>query len=211
MRLPATIFSLLIFLASAVVHAEVYPSPESANALKVGDSAPNFTVRKADGSPFNFKPEHLTRPQVLIFYRGGWCPYCNLQLSDLHTVEPKLRARGFDVLFFSTDRPDRLYSSPKEKHLSYTLLSDSELKAAEALHIAYHVDETTYAEELAYGVDLEKTTGTTLHELPVPSVFIVDTTGVIRYVYSNPDYTVRLSADELWEAAMPLTGQSGKH
>ncbi len=207
MPAPAAFCSLFLILSSAVVHADVYPSPEAVRPLQVGDRAPAFLVRHTDGSPFQFSPERLTRPQVLIFYRGGWCPYCNMQLSDLHTVEPKLRAKGFDVLFFSTDRPAILYSSPREKHLPYTLLSDSELKAAEALHIAYHVDDATYAKDLEYGVNLEKTTGTTLHELPVPSVFIVDSKGMIRYVYSNSDYTVRLSADALWDAAMPLMGK----
>ena len=205
MRLRISLFGLLLTVLTATVRAEVYSSPQNAHPLKVGEAAPSFTVRRASGSPFAFSPAHLSRPQVLIFYRGGWCPYCNTQLSDLHTVEPKLRAKGFDVLFLSTDQPSLLYSSPKEKNLPYTLLSDSELKAAEALHIAYHVDDATYAKQLQYGVNLEQTTGTTLHELPVPSVFIIDSKGIIRYVYSNPDYTVRLSADDLWAAATEAT------
>jgi len=78
------------------------------------------------------------------------------------------------------------------------------LKAAQAFHIAFHLDDQKYAQQLKYGVDLEKTTGTKAHALPVPSVFIVDASGVIRFVYSNPDFRVRLSADELWKAALPL-------
>jgi peroxiredoxin len=203
------VFALAGLLLSSVsarpALAEVANDPASAKALAVGASAPGFTVRRENGSTYLFDPSHLSRPQVLIFYRGGWCPYCNMQLADLHEVEPKLRQSGFDVLFLSSDKPTLLYTSPKDKHLPYTLLSDNELKAAEAFHIAYHVDADTYAKELQYGVDLEKTTGTTLHELPVPSVFIIDTSGTIRFVYSNPDYKVRLSADDLWAAAKSLT------
>jgi peroxiredoxin len=66
-----------------------------------------------------------------------------------------------------------------------------------------HLDDATLAKMQSYGVDLDTTTGEALHELPVPSVFIIDTTGIIRYVYSNPDYTVRLGADALWTAAQP--------
>jgi peroxiredoxin len=127
-----------------------------------------------------------------------------MQLNDLRLVEPKLRASGFEIVFLSTDKPQLLYTSPKEKNLSYTLLSDNELHAAEAFHIAYKVDDATYARQLQYGVDLEKTTGTQKHELPVPSVFIIDKSGIIRFVYSNPDYTVRLGADALWDAAKPF-------
>jgi peroxiredoxin len=88
--------------------------------------------------------------------------------------------------------------------IHYTLLSDSQLDAAKAFHVAYHVDDATLAKMREYGVDLEATTGTKQHELPVPSVFIIDTSGTIRFLYLNPDYKVRLGADALWEAAQPL-------
>ncbi|HEY0749103.1 MAG TPA: peroxiredoxin-like family protein, partial [Steroidobacteraceae bacterium] len=198
--------TLLVALTGAESFAAVFDSPAAAKALQIGDSAPPFSVKRADGAPFVFSPDHLVKPQVLIFYRGGWCPYCNMQLADLHEVESRLRQSGFDVLFLSTDKPELLYTSLKDqnKNLPYTLLSDNELKAAEAFHIAFHVDAATYAKELQYGVNLEQTTGTTLHELPVPSVFIIDKSGKIRFVYSNPDYTVRLKAHDLWVAAQPL-------
>jgi peroxiredoxin len=139
----------------------------------------------------------------VLFYRGGWCPYCNSQLSDLRLVEPKLRQSGFEIVFLSTDRPAILYSSPKAEDIHYTLLSDSRLEAAKAFHIAYRLDGATLANMKKYGVDFDSTTGEPLHELPVPSVFIIDKTGTIRYVYSNPDYKVRLGADALWSAAQP--------
>jgi peroxiredoxin len=126
-----------------------------------------------------------------------------MQLNDLRLVEPKLRALGFEIVFLSTDRPEILYSSLKATDIRYTLLSDSRLEAANAFHVAYHLDEATIAKQKQYGVDLEATTGTTQHELPVPSVFIIDTTGTIRYVYSNPDYKVRLASDALLTAALP--------
>ena len=198
------IFALCSLLLLASAQADIPAGPSAVKPPVVGDRAPEFTVRHTDGTPYRFSPDHLVRPQVLIFYRGGWCPYCNMQLNDLRLVEPKLRASGFEILFFSTDRPALLYSSLKEQNITYTLLSDSEMQAAEAFHIAYHVDDATYAAELKYGVDLEKTTGTKKRELPVPTVFILDSSGIIRFVYSNPDYKVRLGADALWEAAKPL-------
>lgn len=183
--------------------AEFAADAQAARPLKIGDRAPDFTVRKADGSAYAFMSHDLQRPYVIIFYRGGWCPYCNAQLADLHTVEPRLKSSGFEVLFLSTDRPELLYTSLKVENqtLPYTLLSDNELRAAQAFHIAYHLDDKAFAEQLKWGVNLEQTTGTTRHALPVPSVFIVDRSGVIQYVYSNPDFRVRLHADALWQAA----------
>lgn len=196
----------ILFVQNA--RADLAPSAESAHALEVGAVAPDFTASRVDETKYVFSAKRLTSPVVLIFYRGGWCPYCNAQLADMHTVEPKLRAAGFETLFVSTDRPQILYSSLKAPTqplaTSYTLLSDPELHAAQAFHIAFHLDDRLYAEELKWGVDLEKTTGTKAHALPVPSVFIIDQTGIIRFVYSNPDFRVRLSAADLWKAAAPL-------
>jgi peroxiredoxin len=124
-----------------------------------------------------------------------------MQLSDLRLVEPTLRERGFEIVFLSTDRPEILYSSLKATDIHYTLLSDSHLGAAKAFHVAYRLDDATLALQRKYGVDVDKTTGNTLHELPVPSVFIIDTTGTIRFVYSNPDYKIRLGAEALMAAA----------
>jgi peroxiredoxin len=198
----ACALGLLLGLLASVAHAEFAPKAEAAQPLKVGEHAPDFTARHADGTTYTFKAANLQRPHVLIFYRGGWCPYCNAQLADLRTVEPKLRASGFEVLFLSSDRPELLYTSLKTQHIPYTLVSDPGLQAAQAFHIAFRLDDQQYAEELKWGVDLEKTTGTKDHALPVPSVFIIDISGTIRYVYSNPDFRVRLAANDLWRAAL---------
>jgi peroxiredoxin len=207
LRTWACIGLLSMALFSSFARAEFAPIAESAHPLRVGDRAPDFRAIRADGTAYSFSSRHLNRPYVLIFYRGGWCPYCNAQLSDLRTVEPKLRAAGFEVLFLSTDRPELLYSSLKDQKVSYTLLSDPGLSAAQAFHIAFHLDDQHYADQLKWGVDLEKTTGSKAHALPVPSVFIIDTSGFIRFVYSNPDFRVRLSAQELWKAAVPLSSE----
>lgn len=196
-----TVWSGLLF--PQLAFAEFAARAEAARPLKVGERAPAFIVSRADGSRYAFAARHLSKPYVLIFYRGGWCPYCNMQLADMHLVEPRLRDAGFEVLFLSTDRRELLYTSLKNPDIDYTLLSDPGLIAAQAFHIAYHLDDAAYAEQLKWGVDLEKTTGTHAHALPVPSVFIVDRMGIIRYVYSNPDFKVRLSAQELWNVAKP--------
>lgn len=183
--------------------ADIPTDPKQVHPLPVGTEAPPFAGTMTDGQVRHFAPHGYQRPTIVIFYRGGWCPYCNMQLSDLRTVEPKLKEEGFEIVFLSTDRPEILYSSLKAEDIHYTLLSDSHLEAAMAFHVAYKLDAATLAMQKKYGVDLDKTTGTSLHELPVPSVFIIDTTGTIKYVYSNPDYTIRLKGTELLVAAQP--------
>jgi peroxiredoxin len=198
------LIGLLGMLVAVPTLAGIPDSPQQVQALSVGERAPIFAARTTDGALRTFLPDSYKKPTVVLFYRGGWCPYCNAQLSDLHLVEPKLRKSGFEIVFLSTDRHELLYSSLKATDIHYTLLSDSHLEAAKAFHVAYHVDDATLAKMREYGVDLEATTGTKEHELPVPSVFIIDTSGTIRFVYSNPDYKIRLGADALWTAAQPL-------
>jgi peroxiredoxin len=204
MRIFTWLFGLMATVIALTATADVPNDPTQVRPLSVGTRAPAFAAQTVDGKIRSFSPDGYRKPTIVIFYRGGWCPYCNTQLSDLRTVEPKLRARGFEIVFLSTDQPKLLYSSLKATDIHYTLLSDSHLEAARAFHVAYQVDDGTLAKMRDYGVDLEVSTGTTLHELPVPSVFIIDTLGTIRYVYSNPDYKVRLGADALWAAAEPL-------
>jgi peroxiredoxin len=205
MKIYPRLIGLLGMLVALPALAAIPDSPQQVQPLSVGARAPIFAARTTDGALRTFLPDSYRKPTVVLFYRGGWCPYCNAQLSDLRLVEPKLQKSGFEIVFLSTDRPELLYTSLKATDIHYTLLSDSHLDAAKAFHVAYHVDDATLAKMREYGVDLESTTGTKQHELPVPSVFIIDTSGIIRFVYSNPDYTIRLGADALWTAAQPLS------
>jgi peroxiredoxin len=204
MKFFPRLIGLLVILVAVPVFAGIPDNPQQVQPLSVGARAPLFAARTTEGALRTFEPDSWKKPVVVIFYRGGWCPYCNAQLSDLHLVEPKLRKSGFDIVFLSTDRPELLYTSLKATDIHYTLLSDSHLEAAKSFHVAYHVDDATFAKMREYGEDLEVTTGTKQHELPVPSVFIIDTSGTIRFVYSNPDYKIRLGADALWTAAQPF-------
>jgi peroxiredoxin len=132
-----------------------------------------------------------------------------MQWKDLRHAEPKLPAQGFEIAFLSTDRPEIVYLSLKAADIHYTLLFDSLLEAANVFHVAF-LDDSTIAKQKQYGVDHEATTGITQHALPVPSVFIIDTTDAIRYVYSNPDYKVRFVSDVLLAAALPYVPRNAK-
>jgi peroxiredoxin len=195
---------LLFLLGLTRALAGVPDDPTQVRPIEPGSEAPAFIAKEVDGATFRFDPAHLKHPVLLIFYRGGWCPYCNAHLHDLRLVEPKILALGYRVLFLSTDRPEILYSSLKEK-VNYHLLSDSNLDAARAFGIAYRLDDATFAKMKSFGVDLEATQGNGLRQLPVPSVFIVDHTGIVRFRYCNPDFRVRLDAASILAEARRAT------
>jgi peroxiredoxin len=197
-----TVAVCLLSVAAALVPAlgAVPDDPTQVVPVAVGAMAPAFVAHEVNGEPYAFKPMALTRPVLMIFYRGGWCPYCNAHLRDLRTVEPKVRALGYEVLFLSTDRPALLHSSLKEK-VHYHIVSDTEMAAARAFGVAYRLDAQTLKMMQTYGIDLDATQGTANHELPVPSVFIVDQHGIVRFRHFNPDYKVRLDAASVLKAA----------
>ena len=187
-------------------------SAEETTPLKTGDRAPSFTVRTVADEPYRFDPENLDRPTILISFRGGWCPYCNMHLSELRTVIPELNENGFDVLFLSNDRPDMLYSSLKMETqesingLDYVILSDADIDAAMALGTAFRTDKgmTDYLD--GKNRDYAGSSIGKHNALAVPAVYMIDTDGNIVYDFVNADYKVRLSAEDLLAAASELPG-----
>ena len=194
-----SVLCLLIAFGASAARAEIAASAEETSPLAAGLAAPAFTARNADGSNFVFDPGALERPAMLIFYRGGWCPYCNAHLAELRHIVPELQARGMDVYFLSADSPANLSSALKgeAEGLDYTLLSDARLGAAEAFGLAFRISDDYYQAAKDYGVDLEEASGETHHALPIPAAYLIDAAGMIRFAHSNPDYTVRVSAEEL--------------
>tara|TARA_R110000782_G_scaffold23918_1_gene62169 strand:- start:99 stop:776 length:678 start_codon:yes stop_codon:yes gene_type:complete len=212
--LPVTLVMLLGFsvvssLTARMGHADV-PIAESADQVKPlgsGDAAPRFLVRAVDGSPYEFNPQQLERPTVLLAFRGGWCPFCNTYLSEMRHVIPSIRELGVDVLFLSGDRPSQLFDSLSMQTqediagLDYTLLSDADAQAAVSLGIAFRASEATISRRHEKGDDIAGSAMMNHGVLPVPSVFAVDRNGIIRFAFTNADYKIRLPADELLAAA----------
>ncbi|MEL6368823.1 MAG: redoxin domain-containing protein, partial [Pseudomonadota bacterium] len=105
--------SLILFAAASLSVPAVADVPERAEdvtPISVGDSAPAFEVQGKDGETFAFDPVSHNGKTMVIFYRGGWCPYCNRHLAALRDVVPTLREAGVDILFLSADKPELLYS-----------------------------------------------------------------------------------------------------
>jgi peroxiredoxin len=182
---------------------------ESAGAVRPlggGDAAPRFVVRDVSGEPYDFDPRRLERPVVIVTFRGGWCPYCNMHLSELRNVMPDILSLGVDVLFLSGDRPELLYASLEQgtqddiAGLDYTILSDADAQAAIALGIAFRASARTIQRRHEKGEDIADSSMLRHGILPVPAVFVVGADGVIAYAFVEPDYKVRLPAEELLAA-----------
>lgn len=201
------LFAVLILLtASGSVFAQhqrtdIHPDANDVQPLLPGMTAPAFDVLDAQGKAVHFDPGKMSKPLVLSFFRGGWCPYCNLHLAEMRKAESELRDMGFDIWFISIDRPEVLYESLEQPDIGYTVLSDSKLDATRKFGLAFRVDDQTVERYLTYDIDLEDSSGEGHHVLPAPATFIIAQGGMIRFQYTNPDYTVRLHPDVLLAAA----------
>ena len=190
-------------------HADVpiAATAEDIQPLREGQDAPRFTVETVEGESFDFDPRRMERPAIVITFRGGWCPYCNMHLSELRHVLPDIEELDVDVMFLSGDRAELLYSSLDEETrkdidgLGYKLYSDANASAAVAFGIAFRASDSTIQRRRDKGQDIDRSSMDLHTVLPVPSVFAIDSDGVIRFAYSNADYKVRLPADDLLQVA----------
>ncbi len=211
-------FAILFFLSLVCSvsirhgHADV-PVAETADAIRplgAGAAAPRFTVETVDNEQFEFNPQNLKRPVVLLAFRGGWCPFCNMYLSDMRHVIPEISAMGIDVLFLSGDRPELLFASLNRETqediagLDYTILSDANAQAAIALGIAFRASARTVNRRNEKGEDIVGSSMDRHGVLPVPAVFAIDSHGITQFAYTNPNYKVRLPADDLLAAAREI-------
>jgi len=180
---------------------EIGVGSHSVRPLLPGTEAPSFSLTGLTGNVINVNPAELKKPLVITFYRGGWCPYCNLHLAELRKAEEALLAQGFDVWFISPDRPDSLYESLEEPDIGYTLYSDSSLDAAKSFGVAYQVDQSSLDSFFNGGLSLQKASGQQHSYLPAPGTFIIGLDGLIHFQYVNPNFKTRLDPNVLIAAA----------
>ncbi|NQV73810.1 AhpC/TSA family protein [bacterium] len=166
-----------------------------------GSKAPSFEALRPTGENFRFDSYSLRQGAILVFYRGGWCPYCNRQLAALQEVDDELVAMGYDLYFLSADSPARLSEGSLGPDVPFSLLSDNTMAVSTSYGIAYKVEQETIDRYKEGGLDLAEEAGYSHYLLPAPSVFVVDSAGIIQFQYTNPDFRVRLNNELLTTAA----------
>ena len=199
-------YLIIIALASAAIligeaGAQVAESPENIKPILTGTDVPQLILQDVNDNPFNLNEAIAKQPTILIFYRGGWCPYCTAQLSQLGEMEQDFLDLGYQIIAISPDTPDILKVDYSKFNVHYTLLSDGDMKAAKAFGLAYKVSDEYYKKLLSNGTDLEKASGEKHHLLPVPAAYVIGTDNKIKFQYVNPDYRVRVNARVLYVAA----------
>ena len=172
--------------------------PTEIAPLLIGEKIPTITLKSADDKNVDLTAVISDKKTILVFYRGGWCPYCNAHLAALAEAEKELLALGYQIIAISPDAPKNLKVTDDKEKLNYQLLSDSTGELSKAVGIAFQAPEN-YKPIVGKGSD-----GTNNSFLPVPAVFIVNTNAEIEFEHIAPNFKNRISNDLLIAVAKSL-------
>jgi peroxiredoxin len=166
------------------------------DALRKGDRVQDFILMDTHGNPTRLQQLLSRGPVVIAFYRGGWCPYCNIELRGLQRVLPQIQKLGASLVAISPQLPDHSLSTKVKNHLEFPVLSDVGNTMARRFGIVFRLPADLLAtyEALQHGLaTINGKNGAT--ELPVPATFVLNRHGVIQLAYVDEDYTRRLDPE----------------
>ena len=177
----------------------------TAPGLSVGDQAPDFELPDATGRPVRLSDMLRGGPVVLAFYRGDWCPYCNLTLHTWQERLAEVTAAGARLVAISPQRPSNALTMKEKHELAFAVLSDESQEAIRAYRLQFDLPaalKDMYAN--AWGLDLTEQTADGSWSLPVPGTFVVDRAQRIRFAFAAADYRVRAEPDDVLAALRSL-------
>lgn len=167
-------------------------------ALKPGDSAPPISLDNAKGETVNVGALLKHGPVIVTFYRGGWCPYCNLELKAFQQVLPEIKAAGASLVAISPEKPDDTLSTAEKNALVFEVLSDVGQKVGRAFGLVYEFTDELKSSYKEFGLDIAAKNGAiTEWALPISATFVIDREGIIVYAYTEADYRDRADPLEI--------------
>ena len=177
---------------------ELIDSGQAKRAVKAGDTAPDFTLTDQDGNAVALNDLLAKGPVVLSFYRGVWCPYCNIELKALEAAADDIRARGASLVAISMQGASDSRKSQRDNKLSFPILTDKAGDLAAKFGIRWTLQDYVIPIHQGFGVELPRIHGDGEWNLPMPARYVIDTDGSVAYAEVNPDYTRRPDPSDLF-------------
>jgi len=185
-KLPADVLALM-----NTTNEELIAQHIKDNALQIGQKVENFNLANHNGENIELADLLKKGPVIISFYRGGWCPYCNLELKALNDYLPQFKTQSAQLVAISPQLPDETLSTAQKNHLEFDVLSDVSNKLAEQFGLLFTLDERIQALYTQFGIDFEHYYGDKSFKLPLPATYVINQQGVITYAFLNEDYTLR--------------------
>lgn len=185
---PFSADDMNIMKSSAEKLARDFPEP----GLKTGDKAPAFSLPNAYGKTITLSSLLNNGPVVLVFYRGAWCPFCNLHLHALQKSLPAFKKYNAQLVTITPQKPDKSITQLQKDKFNFEVLSDLDNSVMTAYNMLYQLDEELVKVYKKHGLDVEDFNGEGRTVLPVPGTYIIDQKSVIRGVHADVDYKQRM-------------------
>jgi peroxiredoxin len=166
------------------------------SAVQTGQKAPDFTLVNAAGQKVTLSQQLKKGPVVLVWYRGGWCPYCNKTLSTLQEYLPEFTKRGATLIAITPEVPDSSLSTKERKHLEFEILSDVGNKVGQQYHVVFTL-ATEVGKMYKAGGWLEKYNGDSTNTLPLAATYVIDKNGMVTYSFLDADYRKRAEPEAI--------------
>ena len=165
--------------------------------IAVGERAPEAEVVDFEGRTARLGDLLSKGPTLLVFYRGGWCPFCNFQIRELTTAYPEFKARGVTLVAISVDKTEESAKTKATYDIPFPVLSDPGLVAHRAFRVIHRADDAEVARLKGFGIDLERSSGRDHHAIAIPAIFAINKDGVVRWAHADPNYKVRPTTRQL--------------
>ena len=192
--------------------AELETSGVYERVLKVGEKAPDFRLKNHEGELVALTEMLETGPVVLTWYRGGWCPYCNIALAALAKNNGRIRELGATLVALTPEFPDVTSDSVKEHGLGFQVLTDEDHAVAEKFGLTFSLNEETqkrYQEKFNL---VERSGEKAADRLPLPATYVISPEGIITYVFADADYRRRAEPERIVDAVRAIKeGPTGRH
>ena len=171
--------------------------------LKVGDRAPAVVLENARGATVDLGTLLKKGPVIVTFYRGGWCPYCNLELKAYQQILPEIVAAGASLVAISPEKPDDTVSTAEKNVLTFEVLSDVGQKVGRAFGLVYNFTEELKRAYQGFDLDIPARNGAPGEwALPVSATYVIDRDGTIVYAYTDVDYRDRAEPRDVLQVLM---------
>ena len=168
--------------------------------LKVGDRVTAIVLENAKGAIIDVAALFKKGPVIVTFYRGGWCPYCNLELKAYQEILPEITAAGASLVAISPEKPDDTVSTAEKNALTFEVLSDVGQKVGRAFGLVYEFTEELKSAYQGFNLDIPARNGTSGEwALPVSATYVIDRDGSIIYAYTDVDYRDRADPRDVLE------------
>lgn len=180
--------------------ADLSESDLIANAIKVGEVAPDFVLPNVTGEKVSLSEALHDGPVILTWYRGGWCPYCNMHLRYLQKSLPLFQKYNARMIALTPEKPDGSLTVKEKNGLEFDVLSDYHNDVARTYGIVFKLGkEVSDLYKNTFGLNLEAYNDSDSDELPIPATYVIDSLGMVRYAFLNADYMQRADPKEIIE------------